>query len=549
MWALFVFPVRAGTQHTRTRPRAPVKHRHKRKPPLAFIERADLRQSHNLTFEDDVTGQKRWVGKLRPLHYHDGSQWQRVDLTPQRVLNATADGWQVLANGFRYFLGMDIANHGVEDGWFGFGTQDNQHWVKSRLRHAGYLDTAGTPTLANHFTHVDNVNRAPTWNRLNLSQTVSSSEIEGVTINEVVNVTWADLWPALPQGQVNLEFNADGRWLKSNIRITQAAREWIAANRPGTGYFGLVLQMDWSTVPKIVLRSIQKATTEHYDDSDLSPGEYMALRDAADGLIAGLPIDYMWSSGDPTQRIRLRKRYWQDADGNTYLAIGAPVSQIQALPAGDLIFDPTYDQQPGATGVDALLVQNDATTNYGNYLGFETGRDGANTARRSLTLWDLSSIPADATCDDATLTLYNHTSSNNSTNAHTIYHMLQAWTETGCTWNTYDGTNSWPGGAGADGDKGNSIGTFAPLGASTPGFVAITLSPTEVETKFNTNLDMFFREDAEQAFRKAGWYSSDHSTASQRPQLVINYTEAGAGGADLERGVMRGVGRGIGRGI
>jgi hypothetical protein len=496
---------------------------------MAFIERPDLRQPNSATFQDDADPRKkRFIAKLRPIHFHDGSQYQRIDLTPQRVNNAQADGWLVTANNFRYFLGRDLENHGVEDGWFGFGTRDNNHWIKSRLRHVGYLNVAGTPTLATDFSHVDSSNPAPTWNRTNLSQAVSSDTLDGIAINEVANVTWSDLWPALPQGQVDLEFNADGKWLKSNIRITQAGREWIAANRPGAGYFGLILEMDWSTIPKRVLQGALKATSDHYDDSALAQGEYLALRDAVDGLIAGLPVDYLWSSGNPSQRLRLLQRFWLDADGKYYMAVGAPVAQVAALPAGDLIFDPTYDQQPdGTAGVDALINQNAPTTNYGTFTDLESGRDGADTTRRSLVLFDLSSIPGDATCDDATLTLYNSSANNNSTNQHTLYHMNQAWTEGGCTWNTYDGTNSWPGGAGADGDKGNSLGTFNPLGASVPGFVAITMSATETATKFGANLDMYFREDAEQAFRKVGWRSSDNGTAANRPHLVINYTEAG----------------------
>lgn len=64
---------------------------------------------------------------------------------------------------------------------------------------------------------------------------------------------------------------------------------------------------------------------------------------------------------------------------------------------------------------------------------------------RSLVQFDLSSIPSEATVSSATLKLYHAVRSAAEPAGRVIwaYRLTQSWTETGATWNSYDGINPW----------------------------------------------------------------------------------------------------------
>jgi hypothetical protein len=119
--------------------------------------------------------------------------------------------------------------------------------------------------------------------------------------------------------------------------------------------------------------------------------------------------------------------------------------------------DPTYTFQPST--IDTFLYQLHPDNNYGTLTELDVKshyNSGDNTHRNARTLlkFDLTSqIPAGATINSAVLSLYyydyDHAGSDPSGRTYWTYRLTQtAWTETGSTWNKYDGTNSWttPGG-------------------------------------------------------------------------------------------------------
>src|SRR5690606_33510056 len=94
------------------------------------------------------------------------------------------------------------------------------------------------------------------------------------------------------------------------------------------------------------------------DDDFSAAATTNELRTALEELIAFLPIDYAYvDTGKLVKpQVRLRKRFWKDADGNHYMAVGAPVTELNALPAGDLIFDPTINTDIQASADDGVWV-------------------------------------------------------------------------------------------------------------------------------------------------------------------------------------------------
>ena len=107
-------------------------------------------------------------------------------------------------------------------------------------------------------------------------------------------------------------------------------------------------------------------------------------------------------------------------------------------------------------------------------------RDSTN-AETTLMKFDLSSIPSGQTIISASLAL-KVTENNSSGYAVNVYRLTQPWTEMGSTWNTYDGTNAWPGGGGGMGDAVGSNGVTAASGgtpyATNPGTAAVGTSAT-----------------------------------------------------------------------
>ena len=206
--------------------------------------------------------------------------------------------------------------------------------------------------------------------------------------------------------------------------------------------------------------------------------------------------------------------------------------------------DPTLTLQPdAAAGKDTSVRSTVAAANYGVTVNIGNG-----TLYKGLVEFDCSSIPATATCDDATLYIYQVATGTASGWTTTVYSIAignAAWPEgtknasTGgagdCCWNYLDqatGTETaWAGSAGLATSgtdyEASSIGSFSGNRSDPDGTEYSTLlTAARVAGWFgvsNTNYGMLLTYSA--GLGNLG--SSDHTTAGYRPKLVVNYTEAG----------------------
>lgn len=187
-------------------------------------------------------------------------------------------------------------------------------------------------------------------------------------------------------------------------------------------------------------------------------------------------------------------------------------------------------QPDGTDGVDTSLDSSTPTTNYGSTVWFASGETGGAIAR-ALIKFDLSSIPAGSTIDDATLSLWVQADVSSNTRTKRVYRVIQAWTEAGANWNTYDGSNAWA--TAGCGDTTNdreatdigsaSMGASESIGTE----IQFTLTAAKIQEMITggvfTNNGFIIVTDTE----SADYYqfdSSDGATAGERPKLVINYT-------------------------
>ena len=195
----------------------------------------------------------------------------------------------------------------------------------------------------------------------------------------------------------------------------------------------------------------------------------------------------------------------------------------------------------GTTDIqDAFVFSTSPTTNFNDpniSMGEATAPfDG--TVARAFIKFALTGVPAGSTINSATMSLYIDSNLASNTRDLNVYRLLRAWTETGVTWNKYDGTNDW-GTAGAantstDREAAN-IGSVSVLsGPSADTEYQVTLTAAKIQEMisggvFTNNgflLQMSTESDDYHSFR-----SSEYAVDTTKiPKLVIDYTPAASGG-------------------
>lgn len=192
---------------------------------------------------------------------------------------------------------------------------------------------------------------------------------------------------------------------------------------------------------------------------------------------------------------------------------------------------PTYSQNPTTDGNNSQSLPTSDLAGLGaDYYKVVNFGGGSGTAQ---LMFDLSSIPAGATIQSATLALTATATEGASVNDYAVHRIASGnsgWTSA-ATWNTKDGTNAWAGGAsgcdtaGTDYDT-TAMGTWS-NGASDPAgtVYTITLDTTEVANLLAANYGLVLIETTSngQALSVA---SQENTTAAYRPLLTINYQTA-----------------------
>ena len=130
---------------------------------------------------------------------------------------------------------------------------------------------------------------------------------------------------------------------------------------------------------------------------------------------------------------------------------------------------------------DTYISEGSPDTNYDGDTMYTRVSSGADIERPLLS-FDVSSIPSNATVLTATLSMRTF---NDNSGIYTVdvKALTQSWTESGATWNTYDGGNNW---ASAGGDFGSTVyGSFTtPTGNNVT--INVDLTPSLVQSWVDT---------------------------------------------------------------
>ncbi len=174
-----------------------------------------------------------------------------------------------------------------------------------------------------------------------------------------------------------------------------------------------------------------------------------------------------------------------------------------------------------------------ATTNEGSALDVEVNKYASGDHSHGLYRFDgLSNISASETVTSATLYL-EQTYNGGGTYSIDLRRVLQAWTEGGSTWNTYDGTNSWNTGGclGAGTDRESAIQSTTSVGSTNGVYYSwdcTSLVSDIVDGTISSDEGFHLeRADAGEDSDYKGFVSSEGADGS-RPELVVVTTVGGA---------------------
>jgi hypothetical protein len=236
-----------------------------------------------------------------------------------------------------------------------------------------------------------------------------------------------------------------------------------------------------------------------------------------DGVDTGSITPYVAthvSAGNHTLKLEYAHYKWRS--GNMSVNGGEPAYVNWALTYADT---QTLAIQPdGAAGKDAYVYELQPNDAYGATGGLAVDGESSTSQYRTYIQFGLSSIPSTAVIESATLGLYYYISPGMEVQAPVgVYRVTSIWNESTITWNNQP--------------------------ASNPAVIATVLVPASWTNTFlswdvtslvsswhvgrglaNVNYGMVLMDTDESTYEGGkGFYSSDYTTASERPNLTITY--------------------------
>lgn len=187
--------------------------------------------------------------------------------------------------------------------------------------------------------------------------------------------------------------------------------------------------------------------------------------------------------------------------------------------------------QPDATGKDTYIRMDDPTKCFGSAKNIDSGNFWQHSAHRMLLAFDLSAIPHNANITNAYLELFMYNDGPNKEVILDVHRMTRSWNEgttgyrdNGATWNTYDGVHFWttPGG-----DYDATVIDFVVTKTQNQNYsweVTELVSGWHAGYFDNFGLIIKGADEASDIQKRKRFRSSDHTTAAQRPKLVVEYT-------------------------
>jgi len=226
--------------------------------------------------------------------------------------------------------------------------------------------------------------------------------------------------------------------------------------------------------------------------------------------------------------------YWRIDQVNSAGTTAGNVWSFTTAAAGSSVieeFGDAVDTNYPGTVEDTYTNAGNSTGNFSTDAILNTYTWPADTvANTTIIKWDVSAIPTDATVIDATLYLYQVSAAVDSFYDIGVHKIINVDPNiTTCTWNTYDGTNSWT--AGADGGQGDTAAAEDTQAVNSINnkykIWTVTDMVQDWVTTPSSNYGMLVNSDDVASVDSHRYFAStDDVDTSVRPRLVIAYTSA-----------------------
>ena len=320
-------------------------------------------RTRNSKIYDLGGGQYRVEASISSVHYQDESgEW--LDIEPTILESDWANwDWEVNKGAWTLLIREDTTVAVGKDG----------HWIGFKHNGMAYLD------------------RQSNQYQLLQSPQAVTPVVEGNKIS----------WPGIYYG-ATLEYIYTPDGFKENLVITQQTRDWLTANPPSsfglnnaTSYFGGYLEMDWVNAYPAKYLGVDINWQTGFE---LLEGRIDWNHPVTQKIVSALPLGAAIHP-ETGESSNLTYRFYNQNDTN-YLIFGGKVTELNQLPLGTIVIDPTIYEQ-----IDSDL--DDGMTYNGNWYSQNYLRYNYNnvTSMWAGLRWPLA-IPQGATITSANFSVY-----------------------------------------------------------------------------------------------------------------------------------------------
>lgn len=251
-------------------------------------------------------------------------------------------------------------------------------------------------------------------------------------------IVWADYFPGVDQiGLLTPES------YKESFLIKAPARTYLKNNPPALpgDYFAFVFEADWSAIDRDAI--LADGTTVQYQNAE---GDNIGFSKASVVYEEFPPGRAFVSADGPSVQVKhklVRKGL------KNYLLVGAKYSDLMALPAGNIILDPTMTFQQGVSPTasysgceDGHIKQIVPNTNYGTATTLTVGDLDVDSTSRSLILFNHGYL-TNVDITSAVMSLYCSAESGADDDTVNVYKTLLDYRGASATWNVASTSISW----------------------------------------------------------------------------------------------------------
>lgn len=331
-----------------------------------WVENISHREKQSKAFVDSVDSSLRSVDVFcgLPIHYESaldsGVFDTEVDLDLEHITETTKfeDCWVVKGGWAKSAVG--IPGGKTTDGWWGWRGRQGEAALWMRLVSVGWFRSS-TLVFDNEGGAADYSSRGVQLSKEVQTVTVPTTAEE---INVLIRGTWADIWSLGGGASIWLESEFSGWRMKLDIIVNKKAYDKIQLTAPPVEwddpeniYFAFVFKIDPVEISKWKQLGFEvNLETTVIDDNDgpieitnsnddvlgYFPGDVAYIRDSDDERLDGTDVD-------------LRKWFYKSG-GAYYMIVGMLKSEFDAVSIDtdeDIVFDPSIDEQVGASSDDA----------------------------------------------------------------------------------------------------------------------------------------------------------------------------------------------------